>query len=393
MPTTLATMISNMFDRLIRRLRGEPGNPEPKTSQSREQLEPVEALAGAEMPVRWGPYLLLKSVATTRIGECFIGRRVQNTPDIAQSPPSSSPSPPSSPVSAAEELLIIHRGLVRIGDNAPLTLALSEMELFKRLTHPGICALVEVDRYEDVPVIVSEYVRGKWLTRLLQHCRRQQRPLPWTVATFVVHELCTILEYLHAKQDDDVGPWKLVLSRKGGFSPDNILIDYSGQVHLANIGLRDYPAGLDLLPEGTALFEHRRRLYAPETVMGKVPEQSADIFCAGWLLWELLTGQNPFRGQTEFEMLTNIKDMAVPPASTHNREISPEIAIALDAVVAKALSKAPGDRHEHVSDLKRDLADITAMDDAKDELMGLMGQIFAEDRARTDDQIQRWSRD
>lgn len=356
-----------MIGRWLRRLRGEP----PTDSPPKAKGPPIEELAKQELPFRWGPYLLLEYLGTTAAGEIFIGKRPGAEPvDVGQ---------PSSVEELARELLIIRRGLVRMDSSPYLQLRLSEMGIFKQLSHPLVCPFVEAGECEGAPVIVSKYLLGKTLLDLMGHYRRQQRPLPWMVATFIAHELCIVLEYLHDKGDQS-GSWNVVLS-KLGLSPADIFIDYSGQVRVANIGLR-----LGQLPEGWGILDHTPLFLSPEAVMGQVPSPSADIFCAGSLLWELVTGQKIFAGQTDFETLMNIKNVVLQPAT----DLNPEVPQQLEDVIVKALAKEPSARHARACDLRRELAELADLDAAKDELATIMNSIFSEARDRAHAKMQRW---
>lgn len=349
------------------------------------QLQPedgaqVEELSRKAMPLRWGRYTLLKHLGTGSLGETFVAR---------EACPGDPPSQPASPEELAKELLIVRRGLVRISTSPFLQLFLSELNLYQQLVHPQICRLVYAGDQEGIPIIVSEYAMGKRLLHLLGRSRVSKEPLPWQIAVYITHELCGILEHLHGKTDGEGNNWNMVVFR-GGFSIADIFIDHMGEVRIADVGIG--PITLKqttpMLPEGASVLDHKPFYLSPEAVRGEPPSQSSDLFCLGWLLWELATAGWLFAGANDFEKLTRIRDADVQPP----RELNPALLVQVEEIVLKALARDPADRHASAEELRTQLAATTDMVSAQAELAALMQSVFADDLGKTRDELLRWTR-
>ena len=341
---------------------------------------PVEELSRKELPFRWGPYTLLRHLRTDGLGETFIAT-------------SASGGAPSAPAASAEEmaqrLLIVRRGLVRIAASPFLQLYFSEdLSLCQQLVHPQICRLRHAGEQDGCPVIVSEYAMGKRALDLLRHSRIRKEPLPWPIAVYIAHELCVILEHLHGKKDAEGNSWNLVASR-GGFSLADIFVGYSAEVRIADIGigyLNRHQAS-PMLPEGWTVLDHRPFYFSPEAVRGEVLSQASDIFCAGWLLWELATAGWLFAGANDFERLTKIRDAEAQAP----RELNPALPAQVEEIILKALARAPTDRHASAEELRDLLAATTDMRSARAELETFMQSAFADDLGKTRDELLRWA--
>ncbi|MCP4447967.1 MAG: protein kinase [Myxococcales bacterium] len=283
----------------------------------------------------------------------------------------------------SKDLVIIRRGRLPADSEPFFSRSLSEDNFYKALDHPQFCRLIEAGIFENAVLVATEYAAGESLADLLRSSRRTG--LPWEVAAFIAHELCAILEYAHAKQDADENNWGLVLSR-GGLSLFDVFIDHLGGIRIADVGL----ASLNMMsPEPTGFCGPKVLLvsaFSPEAIQGKVVDSRGDIFCVGAVAWELVTGEMPFRGDTEFESLEKLAQATVESPSAR----CPDIPKALEITIMKAMSKAPNERHESASDLKRNLGALIDRNRARRQLAELMHSLFSEDREQSQAEMRRW---
>ncbi|UQA63560.1 protein kinase [Polyangium aurulentum] len=211
-----------------------------------------------------------------------------------------------------------------------------EAKILKRLEGNHIVRVLDVVEDDGLLALVLEYVEGQSLEAVL----RERLPEP-NEAVEIMLQVCAALGAAHA----------------GGFvhrdlKPANVIIqgaidDGSGpMVSVVDFGLAK---ALDTEPsEGTSLTERNMILgtpeyMAPEQVRGEPVDRRCDIYAAGVMLFEMLTGRVPFSGRTPIASMTAHLTEPVPSAraARPDRGISP----ALDAVVMRALAKSPDDRY------------------------------------------------
>jgi hypothetical protein len=228
---------------------------------------------------------------------------------------------------------------------------MNEAKLASRLVHPNIVQVHELGIVDGTVFIAMEYIDGIDLAELLVELTRRRERLPIEAACFIVRELCDALAYAHSATDAQGKPVHLV---HRDVSPANVMIGRDGSVKLLDFGIAT------LLHEGATARTHTGSLkgkygyMSPEQAAGKPIDHRIDIFAAGIVLHELLTGRRLFQGETELETLRRVADCDVPRPSELNREVP----LALDAIVLQALARDPAER----------FATAQAMCDAIDEL-------------------------
>ncbi len=201
-----------------------------------------------------------------------------------------------------------------------------EAQAAARLHHPHIVALFDFGEQDDVSYIVMEFIRGHELAKAFRDGERFTLPQVQRLMT----ELLDALGAAHAHG---------IVHRD--VKPANVLLDEQGHVKLADFGVaRLVDANQDRTMPGTMVGTPSAM--APEQVLGLAVGSRTDIFSAGIICYQLLTGQRPFTGSGPFDVQRAIVHDQPPPPSALNAELR----AAVDAVVAKALAKQPGQRYE-----------------------------------------------
>ncbi len=223
-----------------------------------------------------------------------------------------------------------------------------ERDILAALEHPRIARLYDAGLTADGrPWLAMECVFGEPID---QHCRQRALPVSQRLRLFL--QVTEAVTHAHAR---------LVVHRD--LKPSNILVNDEGEVHLLDFGvaklLEDEPA------PGAALTELLGRAVtpdyaAPEQVAGRPVTVATDVYSLGIVLYELLTGARPYRlGRVTMATLEDaILHAEVAPASgavRGNRALVRQLSGDLDAIVAKALAKAPGQRYASVEALADDL--------------------------------------
>jgi len=196
--------------------------------------------------------------------------------------------------------------------------------------HPNVVAVLDTGTAADgTPFIVMELVRGQSLDRLIQ----TEGQLPLRRATAIVRQILAGLQALH-----DAG------FVHGDVKSGNVLVDSVDgidTIKLIDLGLARSPDEID--PARGRVASGTPEYMAPEVVRGEGALALSDLYAAGIVCYQLLTGTTPFEGGTAREILRRqLDDVVVPPSL---RATDRHIPIALDRVVMRALKKEPSERY------------------------------------------------
>ncbi|CDH46948.1 serine/threonine-protein kinase [Candidatus Contendibacter odensensis] len=223
----------------------------------------------------------------------------------------------------------IHRRLLHGEDGAEwLARFRREVRAAGRCLHPNIVTIFEYGEEDNVPYIVMEYVQGRELRDYLKD--RQPLPLANTVAVIV--QVLQALSHAHASG---------VVHRD--IKPGNVILLADGQVKVTDFGIARLETGIGMTQVGMTVGTPG--YMAPEQFQGKEADRRADLYACGVVLFELLTGARPFTGRGASELMYQVLNEPPRRATLLNPRLPPE----LDAVLTRALAKAPEDRFQEAS--------------------------------------------
>lgn len=211
-----------------------------------------------------------------------------------------------------------------------------EARIMLSLQHGNIVQILDMGRLDGVPFLALEYVDGRDLRTVLERVRQHGMALPRELMAFVAAEVCRGLDYAHRKRDDQGRPLHIV---HRDINPANIFISYEGAVKVGDFGLAKARDNLEQSDAG--VIKGKLSYLSPEQAQGQPIDLRSDIFSLGTTLFETTTGQRPFGGDSDVEIVMRVRDGRYTRPSL----LDPEYPPALEAIVTRALQPDPRDRY------------------------------------------------
>ena len=224
-----------------------------------------------------------------------------------------------------------------------------EALILSQLNHPNVATIHDFDTQQGVDFLVMEYIPGITLG-----AKVAARPLP---EKEVLHLGVQLAEGLTAAHEQGVIHRDL--------KPDNVRVTAEGRVKILDFGLAKLVGPFSGTELTQSLSESRAvagtlPYMAPEQLRGQVCDARTDIYGAGAVLYEIVTGQRLFPGAQGGELIDAIFHREPTPAG----KVNPEVSLALEAVIGKALDKNPARRQQSARELMADLQSLVAASDA-----------------------------
>ena len=226
------------------------------------------------------------------------------------------------------------------GGTAGLERFKQEIKLARRIAHRNVVRTYDLGEQNGMYYLTMEYVEGTSLKQLIT----SRGKLPVTVALTVGKQLCRALEVAHAEG---------VIHRD--IKPQNIVVEPSGFLKVMDFGI----ARLANPEKGKGLTEAGMSIgtpdyMSPEQLSGAELDQRSDLYAAGVVLFECVTGRVPFEADTPWTLVAKHLEEAPPDP----RGLNGEVPDALAAVILKAMAKKPQDRYATASEMHDALARI-----------------------------------
>jgi serine/threonine-protein kinase len=259
-------------------------------------------------------------------------------------------------------------------DEASREMFLDEARLAARLNHPNVIQTFEAGSEGGSWYLAMEYVEGQPLSRVLQKMKQEGLAMPPKMAARIVADALNGLHYAHSLCDFDGTPLEIV---HRDVSPQNMMITYGGVSKIVDFGIAKVSGSKET---AHGVFKGKVAFMAPEQVLGEKVDARADIFAAGIVLWEALTGTHLLAADTPARTLYNLMNKPIPRVS----EVRSDVPLELCAVVAKALERDVDNRYSSAKAMRDELEElITKNGGLTDEAVGeLVTELFA-DRKKT----------
>ncbi|MGC1374880.1 MAG: SUMF1/EgtB/PvdO family nonheme iron enzyme [Anaerolineales bacterium] len=238
---------------------------------------------------------------------------------------------------------VLHADLLE--DPATFKYFQREARALEKLRHPNIVPFYGLYQTDEFAFILEQFIDGATLSGIL---RKQPGGLPVPDALACLKALCSALGYAHANGIVHCD-----------IKPANLMVDSGGRIYLTDFGIARHAQSTTTTIAGAGTPAYM----APEQIRGEQVIPATDIYAVGVLLFELLTGKRPFRGDepgtttaggTTGERL-RYAHLRLPPPDP--RSINPSVPPVLSSIILKCLSKSAADRYPSTADL---MAAVTA---------------------------------
>ncbi|MGA2928994.1 MAG: protein kinase [Solirubrobacteraceae bacterium] len=236
--------------------------------------------------------------------------------------------------------------------NREVTADSDELERFRRearavaqLSHPHVVGVIDAGEDEDGrPYIVFEYVEGETLKERIRRLGR----LPITEAVAYAIEIARALGAAHARH---------IVHRD--VKPQNVLIDEEGSAKVTDFGIARTLDEEGLTADGRVLGT--TDYVSPEQALGQHVTGQSDLYALGVVLYEMLTGEVPFKGENQIAVAMKHVREQLPDVQAKRPEVSAALAAVLDTATAKGVE----DRYADDAELIADLEDVLAIETAR----------------------------
>lgn len=221
-----------------------------------------------------------------------------------------------------------------------------EAQASTQLSHPNIVDIYDVGDDDNIHYIVMEYVKGHTLKQLI----KKRGPLPTRETIWIMKQLTSALMEAHKNG---------LIHRD--IKSQNILIKDDGTVKLADFGIAILNNAIQLTSKDSVLGSVH--YLAPELVKGEKSSMKSDIYSLGIVMYELLRGDVPFKGDNPAQIALKHMKQEIPNV----REYNPQIPQSVANIITKACAKDPKDRYDNAALMLKDLNVCLNNDHLNDE--------------------------
>jgi len=288
-------------------------------------------------PRRFGPYALAKPLARGGMGALYLAVRPDRQPDVC----------------------VIKTVLPHLADKEYLQRFRDEGKVVVRLSHENLVPVFDSGQVGGEIYLGMDFVDGRDLRAIWNRCAKKGVAFPIDVAAYIVREVALGLHYAHTFADI-----RLV---HRDVSPPNVLVAFDGSVKLTDFGLASSTLKLEKTAPG--IIYGKVSYMSPEQARGETLDGRTDLFAAGIILWELLTGRQVYPAknaraaaaagsneaaqpqQDADELLRRVRRPMIVAPSQRASRVPPE----LDRIALLALAPKLEDRYPDCATLARDL--------------------------------------
>jgi eukaryotic-like serine/threonine-protein kinase len=258
------------------------------------------------------------------------------------------------------------------GERDFITMLVDEARLASQIRHVNVIDTLDLVVNDGAFSVVLEYIEGAALSSLIGWAKRADENIPRPIALALMYGILRGLDAAHEARGSD-GQLLGIVHRD--VSPQNVLVGVDGIPRIIDFGIAKAMGRMTSTRPGEV--RGKFAYMAPEQLLERPVTRQADVYAAGVLLWELLTGQRLFKSEDERAVIATVLRGEVKPPSAVNRSIPRE----LDAIVLKAIAREVSDRYLSARELLDTLAPWEGASD--DEVGAWVRRLAAVQLART----------
>jgi serine/threonine protein kinase len=281
-----------------------------------------------ELPKVFGRYLLLQRLSRGGMGEIFLAKLGE--------------------IQGFEKLVIIKKILPHlVADQEFIKRFIDEAQVAIKLQHANVAPVFEVGKVDGEYFLAIEYIEGRDLRRMITRQREERTRLQCDLAMFVVREMANGLAYAHRRTDESGRSLALVHC---DISPPNIMVSFEGEVKIIDFGIAK--SAIRIAETNPNMGFGKFGYMAPEQlVRGGVVDKRTDVYAAGVVLYELLTGERLFTFP-EGADYRQIARMVTQGKFKLPSQRDPRLDPGIDPIVMKALASNKDERYQTAEEFR-----------------------------------------
>lgn len=302
-------------------------------------------------PIRFDEYYLVERIAVGGMAEVFKGITYSDE--------------------GFERLMAVKRVLPHIAEDQDfIEMFIDEAKLVSQLQHPNIPQVYHLGKCDDQFFISMEFISGQDLRSIFDRGQATNIKLDLGICAHIIMEICEALDYAHRKTNIQQEPLHLI---HRDVSPQNIIVSYDGTIKLIDFGIAKVAGKINQTQAG--ILKGKFSYMSPEQARGYTIDARSDLFGLGAVLYELVTLERCFLGQTDFSTIERVRnsEYRLP------RKIRREIPAQLEKIVRKALSKDPDHRFQSAADFQEALSVFVRthqLQRSREQVCAYMSSIF-----------------
>ncbi len=227
-----------------------------------------------------------------------------------------------------------------------VSMFLDEARLAARVQHPNVVATIDVVATDGELFLIMDYVRGESLSKILRTIRKQDKRVPPRIAAAIMCGFLHGLHSAHEAKNERGEPLGLV---HRDVSPQNVLVGSDGIARVLDFGIAKAQGRIQVTRDGQ--IKGKLAYMPPEQLSGRDLSRAVDIYASAVVMWETLTAERLFKGETEGETLAKIlREPVLPPSA-----LIPDLPRGFDAPLLRALNRDASKRHATAKELALDL--------------------------------------